>query len=172
MKLKIIHIVSEESTVNSDHSILKYNNQPSITAIQNKLQDRDSFNFIEVGQKQINKEILKLVKIKASQGSDISKKALKENIDIFSNFLCNNFNNSIKLSSFLDILKHAGLTTLYRKGKKDIKGNCRPVSTFPNLSKIFEKSMFEQISIFFENIFSKYQCGKCPEIPRNAFWQC
>ena len=33
------------------------------------------------------------------------------------------------------------------------------MSFLPNLSKIFEKCMFEQMSQFFENIFSKYQCG-------------
>ena len=33
------------------------------------------------------------------------------------------------------------------------------MSILPNLSKIFEKCTFEQMSQFFENIFSKYQCG-------------
>ena len=46
-----------------------------------------------------------------------------------------------------------------QKSKKDIKGNYRPVSILPNLSKIFEKCMFEQMSQFFENIFPRYQCG-------------
>ena len=78
-------------------------------------------------------------------------KFLKESTNIFSNFLCNGFNNSIKLSTFI--------TPLYKKGRKDIKGNYRPVRVLPNLSKIFEKCMFEQMSQFFENIFSKYQCG-------------
>ena len=63
------------------------------------------------------------------------------------------------MSTFPEILKHADITPLYKKGKKDIKGNYRPVSILPNLSKIFEKCMFEQMSQFFENIFSKYQCG-------------
>ena len=62
------------------------------------------------------------------------------------------------MSTFPEILKHADITPLY-KSKKDIKGNYRPVSILPNLSKIFEKCMFEQMSQFFENIFSKYQCG-------------
>ena len=60
---------------------------------------------------------------------------------------------------FPEILKHADITPLYKKGKKDIKGNYRPVSILPNLSKIFEKCMFEQMPQFFENILSKYQCG-------------
>ena len=42
-----------------------------------------------------------------------------------------------------------------KKGKKDIKGNYRPMSILLNLSKIFEKCMFEHMSQFFENIFSK-----------------
>ena len=105
------------------------------------------------------RKILKLDVNKVSQSSDIPIKVLKENSDSFSNFLCNSFNNSIKLSTFPEILKHADITPLYKKGKKDIKGNYRPVSILPNLSKIFEKCMFEQMSQFFENIFSKYQCG-------------
>ena len=63
------------------------------------------------------------------------------------------------MSTFPEILKHADITPLYKKGKKDIKGNYRPVSILPNLSKIFEKCMFEQMPQFFENILSKYQWG-------------
>ena len=61
--------------------------------------------------------------------------------------------------TFPEIIKDAGIIPLYKKGKKDIKENYKPVSILPNLSKIFEKCMFEQMSQFFENIFSKYQCG-------------
>ena len=152
-------------------AILKYRNHPSIIAIQNKCKDKGSFNFIEVDQKQIVKKILKLDVNKASQNSHISIKVLKDNPDIFSNFLCNNFNNSMKLSIFSEILKHADITSLYKRGKKDIKGNYRPVSLLPNLSKIFEKCILEQMSQFFVSIFSKYQCGF-----RKGFstqqWQC
>ena len=63
------------------------------------------------------------------------------------------------MSTFPEILEHVDITLLYKKGKNYIKGNYRPVSILPNLSKIFEKCMFEQMSQFFENIFSKYQCG-------------
>ena len=97
---------------------MKYRNHPSIIAIQNKCKDKGNFNFTEIDQKQIEKEIiLKLDVNKASQSSDIPIKVLKENSDIFSNFLCNSFNNSIKLSTFPEILKNADITPLY--GKKD-----------------------------------------------------
>ena len=81
-------------------AILKYRNHSSIIAIQSKCKDKGNFNFSEVDQKQIEKEILKLDVNKASQSSDIPIKVLKGNSDIFSNFLCNSFNNSIKLSTF------------------------------------------------------------------------
>ena len=110
-----------------------------------------------IDQKQIEKEILMLNLNKASQSSNIPIKVKKNNNDIFNNFFCNSFKNSIKLLTFPEILKHADITPLYKKGKKDIKGNYRPVSILPNLSKIFEKCMFEQMSQFFENIFSRYQ---------------
>ena len=152
--------------------ILKHRNHPSNIAIQNKCKGKGNFNFIEVDQKQIEKEILKLDVNKASQSFDIPMKVLKENGDIFSSFLCNSFNNTIKLSTFPEILKHADITPLYKKGKNVIEGNYRPVSILPNLSKIFEKYMFEQMSQFFENIFSKYQCAfRKGSSTSYVFWQ-
>ena len=137
-------------------AILKYRNYPSIIEIQNKCKDKDSFNFIEVDQKQIECKILKLDVNKES--TDIPIKFVKENIDILSNVLCKSFHNSINLSTFPEIFNHADITSLYKKGKKDTKQNYRLVSILPNLSKIFGKFIFKQISQFFENIFSKYQC--------------
>ena len=162
--LKISRYANEELIVSNINdptlkTILKYRNHPSITAIQNKYKIKDNFIFVEVDQQQIEKKILKLDANKASQSSDIPIKTVKENIDVFSDFLCSSFNSSIKLSKFSENLKQADITPAYKKGKKDIKGNYRPVSILPNLSKVFEKLMFKQMSQFFQNIFSKYQCG-------------
>ena len=162
--LKISRYTNEKPIVGNINdptlkAVLKYRNHPSITAIQNKCKIKDSFNFVEVDQQQIEKEILKLDANKASQSSDIPIKIVKENIDVFSDFLCSSFNSSIKLSKFPENLKQADITPAYKKGKKDVKGNYRPVSILPNLSKVFEKLMFKQMSQFFQNIFSKYQCG-------------
>ena len=94
-------------------AILKCRNHPSIIAIPNKCKDKGNFNFIEIDQKQIENEILKLDVIKASQSSDVPIKVLKENNNIFSNFLCNSSNNSIKNSQhFLKFLNMQILTLL------------------------------------------------------------
>ena len=52
----------------------------------------------------------------------------------------------------------ADVTPLYKKGKKDLKENYRPVSFLPVFSKVFERSMFVQMSSFFDNFLSKQQC--------------
>ena len=96
---------------------------------------------------------------KASQSSDIPTKIVIENVDIFGDFICTSYNNTVKSSQFYQNLKLADITPAYKKGKKDMKENYRPVSILPNLSKIFEKLMFKEMSQFFDKIFSKYQCG-------------
>ena len=37
--------------------------------------------------------------------------------------------------------------------------NYRPISIVPNISKVYERRLYDQISNFFEVVFSKYQCG-------------
>ena len=39
------------------------------------------------------------------------------------------------------------------------KENYRPISILPNISKVYERCLYDQMSNFFEDIFSKYQCG-------------
>ena len=162
--LNISRISNEEQFINCIEdrtlkAILKYRKHLSIVAIRNKCKNKGSFSFVGVDKKEIEKEILKLDANKASQNSDIPIKLLKENVDIFSDFVCTSFNSTINMSKFPENRKLADITAAYKKGKKDIKGNYRPVSILPNLSKMFEKHIFKQMSRFFGNILSKYQCG-------------
>ena len=60
----------------------------------------------------------------------------------------------MKSFTFPSCLKEVDVTPIHKKGKKD-KGNYRPVSILPALSKIFEGIMFTQVSVFFEDIFNK-----------------
>ena len=139
-------------------AILKYKNHPGIIAIQNKFKGGDVFYFRELEKEEIQKEIHNLNNIKASQHSDIPTKIIKSNSDIFSDFLYVSINSSIK-SLFSSCLKTADITPIYKKGKRDLKDNYRPVNFTGVLSKLYERSMFKQISEFFENIFSKIQYG-------------
>ena len=60
---------------------------------------------------------------------------------------------------FPSSLKQVDITPVFKKGSMNSKDNYRPVSILPNVSKIFEKPLFKQVSDFFDNIFSMYQCG-------------
>ena len=61
--------------------------------------------------------------------------------------------------SFPDHLKNADIKPIHKKDSKNDKSNYRPISILPNFSKIFERSMHNQMYDFFQNILSKYQFG-------------
>ena len=73
-----------------------------------------------------------------------------ENVDVFGDILSTSNKRSIKSSLFSSCLKFADVILLYKKRRKDAKQNYRPASILPTLSKIYERSMFKQISFFFE----------------------
>ena len=53
----------------------------------------------------------------------------------------------------------SNIKPIYKKESKNEKENYRPESILPNLSKIFERSMYDQLKDYFDKILSKYQCG-------------
>ena len=48
---------------------------------------------------------------------------------------------------------------LYKKKSKFPKEHHRPISILPNIFKVYKRCLYDQISIFFEEVFSKYYCG-------------
>ena len=56
-------------------------------------------------------------------------------------------------------VKLADVTPVYKNNPKDLKDNYRPVSILPNISKIYERCLNDQIQVFFDSVLSKYQCG-------------
>ena len=62
-------------------------------------------------------------------------------------------------STFAAPLKLAHITPAFKKGSKNSKENYRPISILPNISKIYERCMYKQMSDYFGNFFSKFQCG-------------
>ena len=50
-------------------------------------------------------------------------------------------------------------TPIFKKDDKTGKTNYRPTSILPNLSKIYERFMQNQMYPYLNQIFSKYQCG-------------
>ena len=62
-------------------------------------------------------------------------------------------------SIFPESFKNANIIPIFKKKSRTEKCNYRPVSILPNLSKHFERLMFNQLSNYFRDILSKFQCG-------------
>ena len=131
-------------------AIYKYQNHPSIKTILEKC--NFSFSFKTVSLTDIEKEMKSLNTNKASHSSDILPKILKQNVDFFSPFTLGYVSKSISSFTFPSILKLADTIPAYKKDSRYEKSNYQPISVLPNLPKIFENVLYDQI-------FSKYQTG-------------
>ena len=105
------------------------------------------------------REIKNLDVTKVAQNTDILTKVFKQNRDIFSEFFHTRLNKPIEDSVFPSCLRKVDITPVFKTVSRCSRDNYRPVSILPNISKIFEKCMFKQITVFFDKFFSKYQCG-------------
>ena len=69
------------------------------------------------------------------------------------------YNESKSKADFPSSLKLADITPAHKKNERTIKNNYRPVSILPSISKVFERNMFEQISVYIDKYLSKFLCG-------------
>ena len=53
----------------------------------------------------------------------------------------------------------ADVVPVYKKKFKASKDNYRAVSILSNISKVYERCIYDQIQTCFDKILSKYQCG-------------
>ena len=123
--LKILRIsntnpLAERLSDSTLKAILKYKNHPSIVAIRNA-NNNSHFHFNEVSVEEVYKEIRKLSQHKSAHSTDISIRVLKENADIFADYICGFFNESIKKSTFPSILKNVNITPVFKKGYRGSK---------------------------------------------------
>ena len=98
------------------NAIKKYENHSSIKKIKHFMRGKDlKFSFIFETKNKIFAEIHNLENKKACQESDIPVKIIKDNIDIFSEFIYHNFNNSIFDATFPSELKNADVIPVFKK---------------------------------------------------------
>ena len=139
--------------------VLNYIDHPSIVKIRETFNINDRFHFTPVNEEQTSENIKNLDKKKASTFKGIPSKILAENYDIISPFVTKIYNDSNRNLNFPDPLKLADITPTYKKDDTTNKENYRPISILPSVSKIFERNMFDQISIYINNFLSPYLCG-------------
>ena len=111
-----------------------------------------------INPESISKIINNLDTSKATQQGDIPTKIIKDNKDLFPYFISASFNNAVNRGVFPSELKQADIKSIYKKESRNEKEIYRPVSVLPNLSKIFERCMYDHLKDHFDKLLSKYQC--------------
>ena len=107
----------------------------------------------------IEEELRSLDSKKACMSNSIPSKLLKENSCVCSVPLKAIINSNIRTSNFHEGLKHADLTPVFKKDDVTDKKNYRPISLLPAVSKIFERIMQNQISLYMDKFLSPFLCG-------------
>ena len=120
-------------------AIVRYRTHPSIITIKKFCNSKSHFSLKNIQKEEILKEINNLNINKATQNTDIPTKTIKENSDIFGDFIFSNLNYCINTSSYPSLLKRADITAVHKKDSKSEKNNYRPVSILPNIPKLYER---------------------------------
>ena len=100
---------------------MKSRNHSNIVAIKD-LNKGLRFDFCRVSVQDAVKEIKKLSTSKATQYADFPAKILRENSDIFGNYICNFLNDCVEREDFLSISKTTNISLAF-KGHRDLKDN-------------------------------------------------
>ena len=141
-------------------AITMYESHPSILKIKENVVVETNFSFSPISTEVIHSELKLLSTRKAIPYMNIPPKQLKEVIDIIDKPLQGIWNEEILINKkFPSKLKLADISPIYKKLETVKKGNYRPVSVLPVVSKIFERIMDKQTNEYMEKYLSPYLCG-------------
>ena len=117
-------------------AIKKFDHHPSILKILGDVKLNNAFSFFPVTPSTVSSVIYTLNKATACPKHSIPSKIIKDNQDIFSLKISNDYNYSINTGVFPGNLKLADVTPVHKKGDRTEKSNYRPVSILSAMSKI------------------------------------
>ena len=108
------------------------------------------FDFMKINERHIHEAMFR-IQIKKSFGNDnISGYFLKIAFPYISRILLLIFNASIESSTFPVSWKIARVTPVYKESEKSERSNYRPISVLPDLSRLFEKLIYDQLYQYLE----------------------
>ena len=139
--------------------IAKYDNHPSIIAIQSAVLEHGTFEFEQVDINQIYQILVNMNDKKATGYDGIPCRLLKLGAFLLAGILWKLINISIFECKFPDVLKLAEISAFFKKIDRLCKDNYRPVSILTALSKVFERCHSNQLLFYFEKLFSKFLSG-------------
>ena len=123
------------------------------------------FKFSEINQHEVFLQLDKLKTSKSTGIDNIPARALKISAVIITPSLTWIFNSSIKTGIYVDEWKKAWVLPIFKSEDRQKCENYRPISILPIISKIFERSVFNQLYTFLNDnsLLSKYQSGFRPK---------
>ena len=146
-----------EDTDPVERALRKHRSHPSIQRIRANVSQANEFDFQKTSVMEVEQQIRKLKPKMATPYGRVPAKILKQNSDIFSDYLTSFFNNMVECCEFPGELKEGEITSLFKNQDALTKKNYRPITILTSESKIFERIMYDQIKLFFP--FSHYLCG-------------
>ena len=115
----------------------------------------ETLSFKTVTEDIERKEVINLGGFIATPNRRISVNIFKSTVDIYLPYITNIINVSMEKGLFSDELKISSVSPIFKKKDDLDKGNYRPVSVLPHVSKVFERIMFHQINNFATDKLSK-----------------
>ena len=117
------------------------------------------FLFNEVSLADIEEELSNLNTKKSSTLKNIPAKILKISRNSRSETLKALFNKTVLTGNFPNELKLSGVTPVLKKENPLKSKNYKPASVLPVVSKIFQKIMHKQMSLYIDIFLSPCLCG-------------
>ena len=142
-----------------ENILQKYTTHPSILKIKENVKVEQKFKFNDTTEDEIYTMIKSLDPKKACVANDIPAKLLIGTNDIVSSYISKMYNENKNNDKYPDSLKSADVTPIYKEKERTSKRNYRPVSLLQILSKLYERTMSEQISAYMEKYLSPYLFG-------------
>ena len=157
----LFKVVHEQQTIDQMvlRAIDKYRDHPSIVVIKQHVTTNCAiFKFSHVNPTEVMRQIDLLDNNKSSSGN-IPTSFLKATREIICPYLTDCINSAIFDCKFPNELKEADLSPVFKNDDSTFKGNFRPISVLPAVSKIYERILKEQISSYICDRLSNILCG-------------
>lgn len=119
------------------------------------------FSFKYVSVIFVKQQLKGLKRSKATGIDNLPPALLKDSADAIAKPLCHVINLSLRSGDVPTTWKQARVVPIHKSGPTDAPENFRPISILPAMSRILEKAVHKQLSMYFENnnLLSKSQFG-------------
>lgn len=152
-----IHNIPKDVDLNNIFTY--FENHISIQNIKTTFNITREFSFTHVNELQIRKRINSLDPKKSAISGAIPVSILKQCIDITAPHLKKAINQSFISNTFPTKMKFAETIPSFKKNDPLDKTNQRPISLLSHLSKVFERTMYEQKYSYMLPFLSKFLTG-------------